>query len=81
MYLSFFKIIVVTNSQYYFALSFQVNFRSESYMDIFESKDLVYLTSESDSIISSLEGDKVYVIGGLVDHNSHKVGKITYLVH
>jgi tRNA (guanine9-N1)-methyltransferase len=57
-------------------LSFQVNFHSESYTDIFESKDLVYLTSESDSIVSSLEGDKVYVIGGLVDHNSYKVGKM-----
>jgi tRNA (guanine9-N1)-methyltransferase len=45
-------------------------------VDVFESKDLVYLTSESDSIISSLEGDKVYVIGGLVDHNSYKVGKM-----
>jgi tRNA (guanine9-N1)-methyltransferase len=47
-------------------------------MDIFEFKDLIYLTSESDNIISSLEGDKIYVIGGLVDHNSHKVGKMNY---
>ena len=51
----------------------QVNFHSESYMDVFESKDIVYLTSESDNVITGLQNDKVYIIGGLVDHNSHKV--------
>ncbi|XP_069683540.1 tRNA methyltransferase 10 homolog A [Periplaneta americana] len=53
-------------------MNWDVNFLSESYSDVFESKDVVYLTSESDNVISTLEGDKVYIIGGLVDHNSHK---------
>ncbi|KAJ9575346.1 hypothetical protein L9F63_025705, partial [Diploptera punctata] len=51
---------------------FSVNFHSESYTDVFESKDIVYLTSESDNIITSLQDGKVYIIGGLVDHNSQK---------
>jgi tRNA (guanine9-N1)-methyltransferase len=68
------------NSLYYLMFwCFQVNFHSESYADIFESKDLLYLTSDSDNIISSLQGDKVYVIGGLVDHNLYKVGETNFL--
>jgi Trm5-related predicted tRNA methylase len=58
---------------------FQVNFHSESYTDIFQSNDLIYLTSDSDNIISSLQEDKVYVIGGLVDHNLYKVGETNFL--
>ena len=37
-----------------------------------EKKDIVYLTSESENVITHFENDKAYVIGGLVDHNLHK---------
>ncbi|KAK9746002.1 tRNA (Guanine-1)-methyltransferase [Popillia japonica] len=49
-----------------------INFHSENYLDIFPKEKLVYLTSESDNDIMELSQDKVYIIGGLVDHNAHK---------
>jgi tRNA (guanine9-N1)-methyltransferase len=37
---------------------------------------LVYLTADSENLITDLDTDKVYVIGGIVDHNRHKL--LTY---
>lgn len=49
-----------------------MNIKKESYLDLFDKEKIVYLTSESDNILTDLEKDHVYIIGGLIDHNHHK---------
>ena len=51
----------------------QINFKEESYEELFGKTDVVYLSSESPNVLHTLEENKVYVIGGLVDHNHEKV--------
>lgn len=52
--------------------NWDVNFRQQSYLDVFAKEKIVYLTSDSDDVLTKMEKDSVYVIGGLVDHNHHK---------
>ncbi|GAB1868517.1 tRNA (guanine(9)-N(1))-methyltransferase [Camponotus japonicus] len=49
-----------------------VNFHTESYINIYPNDKIVYLTSESENVIDRLNHEWVYIIGGLVDHNAHK---------
>ncbi|KAF8821168.1 tRna (guanine(9)-N(1))-methyltransferase [Cardiosporidium cionae] len=44
----------------------------EDFNLIYPSSSVVYLTADSEHVLESLDKDKVYVIGGLVDRNRHK---------
>jgi tRNA (guanine9-N1)-methyltransferase len=43
------------------------------YLDLFPKERIVYLTADSETVISDLNENDFYIIGGLVDRNRHKV--------
>lgn len=48
------------------------NNQSQSLQSEETRKELIYLTSDSENVISEVQNDKVYIIGGIVDRNRHK---------
>jgi Trm5-related predicted tRNA methylase len=54
----------------------QVVSEERPYLERFADRkdDLVYLTADAEETIQELDASKVYIIGGIVDRNRHKVG-------
>ncbi|XP_022081262.1 tRNA methyltransferase 10 homolog A-like [Acanthaster planci] len=52
--------------------SWDVHWKTDGPEAAFGRDNIVYLTSESPNLLTELQTDKVYVIGGLVDHNHYK---------
>ncbi|KAL3995554.1 tRNA (Guanine-1)-methyltransferase family protein [Acanthocheilonema viteae] len=49
-----------------------VVFKEQPLDMVFEKNEIVYLTADSENSLQTLDSSKVYVIGGLLDHNSLK---------
>jgi tRNA (guanine9-N1)-methyltransferase len=43
-----------------------------AYEDMFPQEKLVYLTADSETILETMDTEKIYIIGGIVDHNRLK---------
>lgn len=52
--------------------NWDIKITEESFLDVFKTEQIVYLTSDSDNVLTELDPNAVYIIGGLVDHNHHK---------
>ncbi|GMT25219.1 hypothetical protein PFISCL1PPCAC_16516 [Pristionchus fissidentatus] len=53
-------------------VNWDVHLHREPLEEVVAKEDIVYLTAESDNVLTELDDSKAYIIGGLVDHNSHK---------
>mmetsp|Transcript_2384 Transcript_2384/g.3816 ORF Transcript_2384/g.3816 Transcript_2384/m.3816 type:complete len:112 (-) Transcript_2384:55-390(-) len=54
------------------ARNWLVRRHDKSVFEVFDSKDIVYLTPDSPNVLQTLDKHKVYVIGGIVDRSVKK---------
>lgn len=54
--------------------NWDVHRSDQSYLNLFanEHNNICYLTSDSSNVLDKFDENKIYIIGGLVDHNHHK---------
>lgn len=64
---------LVKNRNPYYGCVQDISIKTEHYSEVVAKEELVYLTSDSPNVLEELDQKKAYVIGGLVDHNHHKV--------
>lgn len=50
-----------------------VDMYKDPYITLYNKDQLVYLTADSEETLDTFESDKIYIIGGLVDHNRLKL--------
>ncbi|XP_076581342.1 tRNA methyltransferase 10 homolog B isoform X1 [Chaetodon auriga] len=53
-------------------LSYMMDITEESCLDLFPPETVVYLTPDADEALETVDADKVYVLGGLVDESIQK---------
>ena len=70
----------VCNSAFLYECVQDISIKTEHYGEVFAKEELVYLTSDSPNVLQELDRKKAYVIGGLVDHNHHKVRQAAQLL-
>ena len=56
--------------------NWSLSVRNETYLNLFDKDKLVYLTADSETNLDTFDPESIYIIGGIVDHNRHKM--LTY---
>ncbi|XP_013395743.2 tRNA methyltransferase 10 homolog B [Lingula anatina] len=52
--------------------NYMVDMTEKSHMELFKREDLVFLTPDGSTVLTGLDRNKVYVMGGLVDESPNK---------
>ena len=48
-------------------LNYIIDFYEKGVLDVYSNEEIIYLTPDSENVLESLENDRVYILGGLVD--------------
>lgn len=52
--------------------NWDVHIQRKSFSELFDKESIVYLTSESENVLTEIDPNATYIIGGLIDHNHLK---------